>query len=685
MSYQDLTDKLPDYIDLFGSVIQKELTDDEEKTKADIDLLLKRIDRRIKRYSQSDTEIVGAPDFNLSSKDLIPISVFNTDGLNSFGGMTGGEISSQLDDIEKEKNFRFNRYQRLAKTIESPEADGILMVYADEATNEDTEGEILHIISPNKKMKEVVIDLFKRCNIHDRAWQIIYNMCGYGDEFYNIIPALSGDRIAKMEWVPRNKIERIEQNNILMGFKALNTSVEDDSSLNGFLSYRYTNINYNDKDHFGDDIIHPFRILHFKIPSDKYLPYGKSVIDSIVSPIEQLNMMIKAMLIARVARAPERRIFNIDVGNLQGELAIKYAYDAVNYLKKKKQLGSSNGRLSPDLINDSFGVTEDIVIPKRANSEGNSIETLPAIAPPATDDVEFLNNRIFPPTGVPKEYLYDTQFANVSSSLSSKSVLFAKRIKRVQRFFLLQLYKLATIELKLRGFANEEIDSLIIYMNNPSNTDDKEKIELNTSIWGLIRSIKQNNTEGIFYPDYLIYKKFLKMNDDEIVELLKLAQLQAAGENIFNFLPPDERPEEAKDLGGDQDASNPAPSAGGPIGGDEPSPEDVAMTALGAPEPEGTEIIAAETPAPEMASTNPNMKLNNVYLESLDKKNKLIQKFNEIQNQVFEDIKENKIKDTSIKGINVNFMEENGELEGLNSFFNYVQSQKENVYNEEED
>jgi len=511
-------------------------------------------------------------------------------------------------------------------------------------------------------------------------------MCGYGDEFYDVIPALSADRIAKIEWLPRDKIERVEQNNILVGFKILNTS-SDTSETGAYQTYKYVNTN-DEKDEtvYNDEgLIHPFRILHFRIPSDKYMPYGKSVLDSIISPIEQLNLMIKALLIARVTRAPERRIFTIDVGNLQGEPAIKYAYDAVNFLKKKKQLDQVRGVTTPDMIRDTFGATEDIVIPKRAGSEGNSVDTLPAAnGLDQIGDIDFLNNRIFPSTGVPKEYLYDSQFTFANSNLSSKSVIFAKRVRRVQRFFLAQLYKLVAIELKLRGYANEVIRGVTLLMNNPSNIDVNERIDIDSKLWTLIGQIKATNTETIFWPDFLIYRNYLQLDDEKIIELLKLAQLQAAGENIFKFLPEDERPEGAKDLGTptETNVSMGGGMPGGVEGGETPPAEgeEGGNVEIGLP-PEA-EGALGKPPEAENASVNPDFSKTTLFTEAEEKKRNFIKKMNDEQRQIIENLKkiEQKtlIKQNSFSKLNISFLEETGELDGIEG----IKNKEKALYNE---
>jgi hypothetical protein len=527
----------------------------------EVKMLWEKIDRKMKRATPQDDEIAGSPNYLMIDPQDAPL-ILDNKMYNVLGGLSTQTLSDALDQQYKIKYERINRYRALENTSGESEGEGILNIYADEATTEDIEGNIIHVIHPDKRVVELVDEMFERVGIHEKAWEIIWNMCAFGDEFYEVIPNKIGTMILQLMWIPRAHMERIEQNAILVGFKEVKQKEEDK-----FYSFNVRRTAYDLK-HQEEELVYPWRILHFRIPSTKYNPYGRSILDNVAQTIDHLNLMIKSMLIARITRAPERRIFNVDVGSLQGEKAIRYANEAVGYLRKKKiinMFGKSGER--PDALKDIFGATEDIILPKRSGADNNSIDTLEQISAINVDDAEFIKDRIFPPVGVPRQYLYDDSFANANTNLSSKSIPFAKKIKRVQRYFIQQLYKLAIIELKLQQFSNAVIQDLTITMNNPSNLDEKDKIEQLSAVWNLIATIKQNNQDKVFYPDYLIYKNILRMNDDEIVELLKLAQLQQAGQNIFNFLPPEERPEGAEEL---ENAPPPPPPGSEPMAGGAP-------------------------------------------------------------------------------------------------------------------
>jgi len=851
----------------------------------DVKQAWKQIDRKLKRVT-TDTEIVGELNTSLVPTHMLPLEL--DDNYTALGALSANNISQLQEQLELDKLNRTTRYDRLQSAMEHPEIDGSLSIYADEATTEDQDGITIHVQHPDQKVQEIVEQCFERIGIEEKAWQIVKNFCGYGDEFYEVAISKTVDSILKIDKLPRKAVERVEENNILKGFKFNNESLDSE---NQFFTYQ---INYQSQQEQEEELIYPFRILHFKTNSDKYGVYGQAIIDTIISTIDQLKMMEKAMVVARVTRAAERRIYTIDVGNLQGEKAIKYANQVVANFKNKKKLsfGSETSR-TLDLQKDVFGTVEDLVIPKRQGSEGNTITTLeqaclsletkidlldgrslplkdiikeynegkenwvyscdpingkiePACiswagetrnnaevleitldnnekiictpdhkfpikdigfieakdlkenqsmiplykrkskegyeeifnnynkewelthrlvrkhidlpeyifnesykdnpktithhknfkkdvynrvglglikyrkenknwhdnypSPPVwdnqkvifdqkllnwfidivasnklynkeqavnyiqsncnnflnyffelnkkqdgkiskfvphfsinylqkllifgnfngwknfkdsynynnhkiisiktlnekintgtitvnhrfhtfalscgiftknsnlgeTSDLEFLRDKIFPALGIPRQYFYDDTFANANTNLSSKSVPFAKKIKRVQRAFLTPCYKIAIIELKLKGISNEKIKQLVLLMNNPSNIDDREKITLETERWNLIAAIKGLNAEKTFFPDYLIYQDFLKMNKDEIAMLMKLNIMQDNGQNPFDIFDIDEKPELAKDLnlqpgagGGEAGAMGGGmPMGGGEIGGE---------------------------------------------------------------------------------------------------------------------
>lgn len=157
----------------------------------------KSIDRTLKTVT-TDTEISGIPNPALTP-DEFAAYLIPDDNLNALGGVGARHIAKAQDVWDREKVDKIKRYNKLDAAQEHPEIDGILNIYADEATTEDSEGIILHTSHPDANIQEVVEDLWDRIGIDEKSWKIIRNMCGAGDEYYEIVIARSGRSILKIE------------------------------------------------------------------------------------------------------------------------------------------------------------------------------------------------------------------------------------------------------------------------------------------------------------------------------------------------------------------------------------------------------------------------------------------------------------------------------------------------------
>ena len=483
----------------------------------------------------TDDEIVGQPVIDKKKKDLIPLtSIFSDDNTDRISK----KILTYLSNIET-SNDREEKYAKVDNYLNFPEVDGVLDIYVNETLMNGIDDKTINVYSANKKVMDIVNDLFYRLGIEDKAYEIIKNFIAYGDEFYEIVFSKNLKKITNINRIPRQFVGRTERNGILQNFFIKDTNTVKNT--NNF-SYNF-NLSYGQVEKEDRKKIEPFRILHWKIPSAVNDPYGKSILESIFTVIEELKMMEQSLLIARITRAPERRIYNVNVGQAQGEKGIAYAREIVSRLKKKRILDASNNK-DLELMTDIMGSIEDIVIPKRIGEEPSTVDTLPQLNDPGQlADIEFIRDRLFSGIGIPRQYLFDDTFANANTNLSNKNIQFAKRARRIQKFFIYNLYKLAIIQLRILNINPKFYKDLSITMNNPSNIDEREKIETENSRWGLISSMKSLNADKVFYNDFFIYKEILKMSDNEVLELLKYNLIQQNDANPFAFMPEDKRPE----------------------------------------------------------------------------------------------------------------------------------------------
>lgn len=482
-----------------------------------------------------DDEIVGEPDWDNLADEKSPLvrrwlNLSDDDSLLK-------KLNEKLENSYNNEYDRIARYTRLQKASKHSEVKGALTIQADEALSQDSNGNIFNIHCSDNEVIEIIEDMIGRVGLEDgtKSWQHIYNMCLFGDEFNEVVIARNKRMIHSIRYIPREMLIRVEKNNVLQHFKVNSNFAQANQQY-----YELINASIKNK----KEIIDPFRILHWKIDSTTYYPYGESVIDAVLPVIEELQLMEKALVIARIVRSPERRIYNVNVGQAQGMDVIKYANEIVKNMKRKKILDGFNSNRY-DEQNDFFSGTEDLVIPRRAGEEPNTVDTLPQlnVAPP--DDLEWVRDRLFPGLQVPRQYLFDDTFTNANVNLSNKSVRFAKFIRRIQKFYLYNIYKLAIIELRLRGLNKSRYEDLQITMNNPSNLDELQKLELENQRWSITTTIKSLNSDPLnpMVSDYNIFKTIFNKGDSEILDIMKMAKAQGKGLNIFQFLPKDQRPE----------------------------------------------------------------------------------------------------------------------------------------------
>lgn len=503
------------------------------------DIIFKKIKERL-ATSTVDSEIIGEPDYSKLKDDLIPLSsIFSVRDDVPFDSISQ-KIAQHLESVGNTYD-RDDRYDRYATALKNSEIEGAMEIYASETCTPNENGETINIFSSSEKVVNTIKELFDRIGIYDKDYSIVKNICSFGDEFYENIFSKDGKKILNINKIPRSFIARKEKNGTLQYFYIRKNkdmkNAEDSSYVFDYSGSRGSSNNKIEE-------IDPIRILHWRVTDDMYSPYGRSILDSVIGPIEELKLMENALVISRITRAPERRIYNVNVGNAAGEKGIAIAREIVSRTKQKSILNKSNSRGGVDKNYDFFGQSEDVILPFRPGEEKSTIDTLPQLnAVSDLADLEFIRDRIFPGLGIPRQYLFDDTFANANTNLSNKSIQFAKRIRRIQKAFIFNLYKLAYIQLRMAGISPKEYSDLVITMNNPSNVDQKEKIETDTALWTLISSIKATNTEKIFYNDFYLYKNILNLNNDEILDLMIQNIAQETARNPFSFVDETSRPD----------------------------------------------------------------------------------------------------------------------------------------------
>ena len=329
-------------------------------------------------------------------------------------------------------------------------------IYSDESTIDNIEGELLKIKTENSKIGKILHNLYYDIiNIEFNLWSWIRNLTKYGD-FYLLLDIVDKYGVVNVKPISAYDITRLEDHD-LANPQLIQFEIEDDKK----------------------EIKENYEIAHFRLMSDtNFLPYGKSQLEGGRKVFKQLMLMEDAMLIHRIMRAPEKRIFKIDVGNIPPREVEQFMQKIINKMKKIPVIDQSTGEYN--LKYNMESVTEDYFLPVRGGDSGTSIETLPGLSNnDAIEDVEYLRNKLMASLRIPKAFLgYEEGLSGGKATLAAEDVRFARTIERLQKIVVSELTKIGIVHLYSQGFNDSDLIDFDLELQNPSMIHEQEKLEL---------------------------------------------------------------------------------------------------------------------------------------------------------------------------------------------------------------
>ena len=350
---------------------------------------------------------------------------------------------------------RMSRYSDFSEMESTPEIASALDIYAEETVSQDEKGHVLHVYSENRKVNELLETLFyDTLNVEFNLVMWVRNLCKYGDFFlFNDVSPEYG--IINAYPIPISEMEREE------GFDP-----EDPSAVR----FRWVTQ--------GNQVLENWQVTHFRLlGNDAFLPYGASVLESSRRIWRQLILIEDAMLVYRVIRAPERRVFYIDVGNVPPEDVATYLEAAQTSLKRNAVVDKTTGKV--DLRYNPLSVDEDYFLPVRGGESGTRIETLAGGQNTAAiEDVEYIQKKLFAALKIPRAYLGYDEEVGAKATLAQEDIRFSRTIQRVQKTVLSELNKLAMVHLFSHGYEGEDLIDFELHLSNPSSIAQQQKLEL---------------------------------------------------------------------------------------------------------------------------------------------------------------------------------------------------------------
>jgi hypothetical protein len=337
-----------------------------------------------------------------------------------------------------------------------PIISSALDIYADESTTKNEYGDVLQIKSTNENVRELLHNLFYDImNIEFNLWPWVRNLVKYGDAFLALEIAEDKGVINVMPHSIYN-VERLEGT---------------DPNNQNYVKYKV------ELDRFGKKEYEQYEMAHFRMLSDtNFLPYGKSMVEGARRIWKQLSLMEDAMLIHRIMRAPEKRIFKIDIGNIPPVEVDNYMQKIINKMKKTPFVNKDTGDYN--LKYNIQNLTEDFFLPVRGSDSGTNIENLQGLEYAAIEDIEYLRGKLFAALRVPKAYLSYDENVNGKATLAAEDVRFARTIERIQRTVVSELTKIAIVHLAAQGIEDSEMTNFELTLTNASTIYEQEKVNL---------------------------------------------------------------------------------------------------------------------------------------------------------------------------------------------------------------
>jgi hypothetical protein len=415
-----------------------------------------------------------------------------------FRSMSGQEFKRSDNNFSQNYNLftsaafrnqnRAERYIDFEQMEYMPEIASAMDIYADEMTTSDEYDQLISITCMNLEIKTILHSLFYDVlNIEFNAFGWCRSMCKYGDFFlYMDVDDKIG--VTAVMGLPNNEIERLEG--------------QDPTNPN-YIQYQWNGAGMTFEN---------WQIAHFRIlGNDRHAPYGTSVLDPARRIWRQLVLLEDAMIAYRVVRAPERRVFKIDVGNIPPQDVPQYMEKVKTEMKRNSLVDSNTGRV--DLRYNPLSLEEDYFIPMRGGV-GSDIVSLPgAKSLDDIEDVKYMRDKMFAAIKIPQAYLTNLEGADEDkTTLAQKDIRFARTIQRLQRSVVSELEKIAVVHLYTLGFRGEDLISFSLSLNNPSRLAELQQLEYMRTKFDVANAVP----EGTFSKRWVSHN-ILGLSDEEIL------------------------------------------------------------------------------------------------------------------------------------------------------------------------
>jgi hypothetical protein len=387
-----------------------------------------------------------------------------------------------------------------------PIVASVLDIVADESTLKNGASEVLAIKSSDENIQRILYNLFYDVlNIEFNLWGWVRSMCKYGDFYLHLHIA---EKYGVYQVIPLNVYNVLREE----GLDPKNPSyvrfrVEPNASYTGVLGGLDNN----------DMVFENYEVANFRFLGDyNFLPYGRSYIEPARKIFKQLALMEDAMLIHRILRAPQRRVYYVDTGNVPPNEIPAFMEKLKGQTQRTPMVDPKTGEYN--LRYNMMTVNEDFYIPVRGGNTSTKIDTLPGLEYNAIEDVVYLRDKMLSAMKVPKAFLGYEADVEGKSTLAQQDIRFARTIERIQRIVVSELTKIALVHLYAQGYTDENLTNFELELTTPSIVYDQERVALMKEKVDLAKQI----IDASLFPTDYIYDYLFHMSEDKYDDMRDL-------------------------------------------------------------------------------------------------------------------------------------------------------------------
>jgi hypothetical protein len=502
--------------------------------------------------------------------ELSPLSGKGSDGLPGYGRNDGRppvanhadiayrNYASRLPEVYTGHPNRIARYNQYEQMDMDSEINACLDILAEFSTQTIKEEQTPFQINYNEKptdnevkiIKQQLLQWTKLNKLDQRIFRIFRNTLKYGDQVFVRDP-----ETFELYWVDMTKVARVIVNesegkkpeqyvirdinpnfqNLTVAAKTT-TDYQSNPASSGYvapMNYAVPNSGGGGGAGVGqsrfaaamnETVLDSKHVVHLSLTEglDFYWPFGQSILETIFRVFKQKELLEDSVLIYRVARAPERRVFKIDVGNMPSHMAMAFVERVKNEIHQRRIPSHTGG--GANIMDSSYNplsINEDYFFPQTADGRGSSVDTLPGGANLGEiDDLKYFNNKMCRGLRVPSSYLPtgpDDSDRPMNDGRVGTALIqeyrFNQYCERLQRLVVQKLDDEFKMFMRWRGF---NIDSGLfnVAFNPPQNFASYREAELDTTRVTTFQALEPIN----YLSKRFLLKRYLGLTEEEIQE-----------------------------------------------------------------------------------------------------------------------------------------------------------------------